>query len=43
VSHWRPGGLRLHTVAAAALWLCLEEASFVTGATLEIDGGLAAL
>jgi NAD(P)-dependent dehydrogenase (short-subunit alcohol dehydrogenase family) len=26
-------------VAAAAVWLCLEAASFVTGATLQIDGG----
>lgn len=33
---------RPEEIAAAAAWLCSNEASFVTGATLEIDGGLAA-
>jgi NAD(P)-dependent dehydrogenase (short-subunit alcohol dehydrogenase family) len=33
---------RPEEVAEAALWLCSDHASFVTGATLEIDGGLAA-
>jgi len=30
---------RPEEVAAAAVWLCSEEAAFVTGATLAIDGG----
>jgi len=30
---------RPEEVAAAAVWLCSEEAGFVTGATLAIDGG----
>jgi len=25
-------------VAAAAIWLCSDQASFITGATLPIDG-----
>jgi NAD(P)-dependent dehydrogenase (short-subunit alcohol dehydrogenase family) len=29
-------------VAAAALWLCSDEASFISGAILPIDGGQAA-
>jgi NAD(P)-dependent dehydrogenase (short-subunit alcohol dehydrogenase family) len=29
-------------VAAAALWLCSDQASFITGATIPIDGGLLA-
>ncbi len=33
----RPG--RPEEVAAAAAWLCCEESSFITGATLTIDGG----
>jgi NAD(P)-dependent dehydrogenase (short-subunit alcohol dehydrogenase family) len=33
---------RPEEVAAAALWLCSEAASFVSGATLRVDGGLAA-
>ncbi len=33
----RPG--HPHEVAAAAAWLCSEEASFITGTTLTIDGG----
>jgi NAD(P)-dependent dehydrogenase (short-subunit alcohol dehydrogenase family) len=28
-----------HEVAAAVAWLCSEEAAFITGATLVIDGG----
>jgi NAD(P)-dependent dehydrogenase (short-subunit alcohol dehydrogenase family) len=30
-------------VAAAVLWLCSDAASFITGAALSIDGGLAAI
>jgi NAD(P)-dependent dehydrogenase (short-subunit alcohol dehydrogenase family) len=30
---------RAEEVAAAVLWLCSEQASFITGATLPIDGG----
>jgi NAD(P)-dependent dehydrogenase (short-subunit alcohol dehydrogenase family) len=30
-------------IADAVLWLCSPESSFVTGSTLEIDGGMAAL
>lgn len=30
---------RPEEVAAAAVWLCSDEASFITGATLSIDGG----
>jgi NAD(P)-dependent dehydrogenase (short-subunit alcohol dehydrogenase family) len=26
-------------IAAAVLWLCSEEAAFITGTTLAIDGG----
>lgn len=33
---------RPEEVASAALWLCSEEASFVTGTDLEVDGGLGA-
>jgi len=29
-------------VAAAVLWLCYDAASFVTGRTLAVDGGLLA-
>jgi len=29
-------------VAAAALWLCSEEAAFISGAILPVDGGQAA-
>ena len=29
-------------VAAAVVWLCSEEASFVTGHALAVDGGLLA-
>jgi hypothetical protein len=28
-----------HEVAAAVVWLCSDQASYVTGATLPIDGG----
>lgn len=30
-------------VAAAVLWLCSDDASFITGTDLEVDGGLGAL
>ena len=30
---------RPEEVAAAAVWLCSDEAAFITGATLAIDGG----
>lgn len=30
----RPG-----EVAAAAVWLCSDQASFITGTTMTIDGG----
>ncbi len=30
---------RVEEVAAAAVWLCSEEAAFITGATLPVDGG----
>jgi NAD(P)-dependent dehydrogenase (short-subunit alcohol dehydrogenase family) len=30
---------RTEEVAAAVLWLCSDQASFITGATLPIDGG----
>src|SRR5215211_323310 len=33
---------RPQEVAAAAVWLCSDESSFVTGATLTIDGGMLA-
>ena len=29
-------------IAAAALWLCSDAASFVTGAALSVDGGYVA-
>lgn len=31
---------KLEEVAAAAAWLVSEEASYVTGATLFVDGGM---
>jgi NAD(P)-dependent dehydrogenase (short-subunit alcohol dehydrogenase family) len=34
---------RPEEVAAAAVWLCSDQASFVTGSTLTVDGGMAAL
>jgi NAD(P)-dependent dehydrogenase (short-subunit alcohol dehydrogenase family) len=30
---------QVHEVAAAVVWLCSEQASFITGATLPVDGG----
>jgi NAD(P)-dependent dehydrogenase (short-subunit alcohol dehydrogenase family) len=30
-------------IASAALWLCSEQASFVTGHQLAVDGGLTAM
>jgi NAD(P)-dependent dehydrogenase (short-subunit alcohol dehydrogenase family) len=30
---------QVHEVAAAVVWLCSDQASFITGATLPIDGG----
>jgi NAD(P)-dependent dehydrogenase (short-subunit alcohol dehydrogenase family) len=30
---------RTEEVARAAVWLCSDEASFITGAVLSIDGG----
>jgi NAD(P)-dependent dehydrogenase (short-subunit alcohol dehydrogenase family) len=30
---------QIHEVAAAVVWLCSEQASFITGATLPVDGG----
>jgi NAD(P)-dependent dehydrogenase (short-subunit alcohol dehydrogenase family) len=30
---------RVEEVASAVLWLCSDEASFITGALLPIDGG----
>lgn len=33
---------RMEEVAAAAVWLCSDQAAFVTGATLPIDGGMLA-
>jgi NAD(P)-dependent dehydrogenase (short-subunit alcohol dehydrogenase family) len=33
---------RAEEVAAAAVWLCSSESSFVTGATIQVDGGLLA-
>jgi NAD(P)-dependent dehydrogenase (short-subunit alcohol dehydrogenase family) len=31
-----------HEIAAAVVWLCSDEASFVTGAALPVDGGATA-
>ena len=31
-----------HEVANAVIWLCSDDASFVTGTDLEVDGGLGA-
>jgi NAD(P)-dependent dehydrogenase (short-subunit alcohol dehydrogenase family) len=33
---------RPEEIASAVLWLCSSEASFVTGATLGLDGGFTA-
>jgi NAD(P)-dependent dehydrogenase (short-subunit alcohol dehydrogenase family) len=30
---------RTEEVAATVVWLCSDEASFITGATIPIDGG----
>jgi NAD(P)-dependent dehydrogenase (short-subunit alcohol dehydrogenase family) len=31
---------RPEEIAAAAVWLCSEDASFVTGAIMAVDGGV---
>lgn len=40
---WIPAGRggEAHEIAAAAYWLCSPDASYVTGACLSVDGGLA--